>query len=186
METKEIEYNIEWAKNQVLPEFLLFYGHYSKDNKITKSCLSQWWPCKFNANGIVYNCAEQYMMSEKAKLFKDEETYQMILKETSQNIIKSYGRKIKNFNDEVWNKNKVNIVVQGNILKFSQNEDLKQFLIGTGDKILVEASPTDKIWGIGLDQKNPDSRNPYKWRGENLLGFSLMKVRDIIKNKYII
>ena len=173
---------IKWAKNQVIPEFLHFYGHISRDNKITKSCLSQWWPCKFKSNGIVYNCAEQYMMSEKAKLFKDDEIYQLILQESSQKQIKAYGRKIKNFNDEEWNKHKINIVIQGNILKFSQNEDLKQFLIGTGDKILVEASPTDRIWGIGLDKNNPDSRNPYKWRGENLLGFSLMKVRDIIKS----
>ena len=181
MKYNQIEYNIEWAKNQVIPEILLFYGHTSKNNEITKSCLSQWWPCKFKSNGIEYNCTEQYMMSEKAKLFKDEEAYQLIIKETSQKKIKEYGRKIKNFNDEEWNKNKINIVVQGNILKFSQNEDLKQFLIDTGDKILVEASPTDKIWGIGLDQYNPDSRNPLKWKGQNLLGFSLMKVRDIIK-----
>ncbi len=183
MEIKGLEYNLEWAKNQVIPEFVLFYGHTSKDNKITKSCLSQWYPCKFNSNGIEYNCAEQYMMSEKAKLFKDDKMYQLILKETSQKKIKGYGRKIKNFNSEEWDKNKINIVVQGNILKFSQNEDLKQFLIETGDKILVEASPTDRIWGIGLDQYDPDSRNPLKWKGENLLGFSLMKVRDIIKNQ---
>ncbi len=183
MEKIENEYNIEWAKNQVIPEFVLFYGHFSRNNEITKSCLSQWWPCKFKSNGIEYNCAEQYMMSEKAKLFKDEEIYKLILKETSQKRIKGYGRKIKNFNDEEWNKKKVNIVIQGNLLKFSQNEDLKKFLIGTGDKILVEASPYDKIWGIGLAKDNPDSFNPYKWKGENLLGFSLMKVRDIIKNQ---
>ena len=181
MEKKEIEYNLEWAKNQVIPEFVLFYGHKSKT--ITKSCLSQWWPCKFKSNGIKYNCAEQYMMSEKAKLFKDEESFQLIMQENSQKKIKEYGRLIKNFNDEEWNKHKINIVVQGNLLKFSQNEDLKQFLIGTGDKILVEASPTDRIWGIGLDKNNPDARNPLKWKGENLLGFYLMKVRDIIKSK---
>ena len=182
MESK-IKYNVEWAKNEVIPEFLFFWGHHSKNNKITKSCLSQWWPCKFKSNNIEYNCAEQYMMSEKAKLFKDEETYQLILKERSQKTIKHLGRLIKNFNDKEWNKNKIKIVVQGNILKFSQNEELKNYLIETGDKILVEASPYDKIWGIGLDENNPDARNPYKWKGENLLGFSLMEVRDIIKNK---
>ena len=113
--------------------------------------------------------------------FNNEETYQLILKETSQKKIKGLGRLIKNFNDEEWNKHKISIVVQGNILKFSQNEELKNFLIGTGNKILVEASPYDRIWGIGIDENNPYVTNPHKWKGENLLGFSLMKVRDIIK-----
>ena len=182
METK-IKYTVEWAKNEVIPEFLFFWGHHNKNNKITKSCLSQWWPCKFKSNNIEYNCAEQYMMSEKAKLFKDEKAYQLIIKESSQAKIKKLGRLIKNFNDEEWNINKIDIVLEGNILKFSQNEELKNFLIETGDKILVEASPYDKIWGIGLDENNPDAKNPYKWKGENLLGFTLMEVRDIIKSK---
>ena len=180
---KKIKYNVEWAKNEVIPEFLFFWGHKSKNNKVTKSCLSQWWPCTFKSNNIEYNCAEQYMMSEKAKFFKDEETYQLIMKESSPNKIKQLGRLVKNFNYEEWKKNKVNIVVQGNILKFSQNEELKKFLIETGDKILVEASPYDRIWGIGLNENNPDAKNPFKWKGENLLGFSLMEVRDIIKSK---
>ena len=178
---KSIEYNIEWAKQQVIPEFIFFWKHYNNKKFLTKSCLSQFFPCKFKSNDIEYNCAEQYMMSEKAKLFKDEEIYQLILKETSPDKIKRLGRQIKNFNNREWDKNKLNIILQGNILKFSQNEDLKKFLIETGDKILVEASPYDKIWGIGLDQKNPDARNPHKWNGLNLLGFTLMKVRDIIK-----
>ena len=182
MENK-IKYDIERAKNQVIPEFIFFWGHKSYNNIVRKSCLSQWWPCKFKSNDIEYNCAEQYMMSEKAKLFKDEKTYQLILKETSQAKIKHLGRLIKNFNEIEWNKNKINIVVKGNLLKFTQNEELKNFLIETGDKILVEASPKDTIWGIGLDENNPNAKNPYKWKGLNLLGFSLMEVRDIIKNK---
>ena len=177
------KYNVEWAKNQVIPEFIFFYSHKSYDNKITKGCLSQFWPCKFKSNNIEYNCAEQYMMSEKAKLFKDEQTYQLILKETIQGKIKKLGRQVKNFNKEVWDKNKENIVINGNILKFSQNEKLKKFLIETGDKILVEASKNDSIWGIGLEESNPDVKYPSKWKGQNLLGFSLMLVRDIIKNK---
>ncbi len=122
-------------------------------------------------------------MSEKAKLFNDQEIYQLILKDNVQAKIKKLGRQVKNFNKEIWDKNKENIVVNGNVLKFSQNEDLKDFLIETGDKILVEASPHDKIWGIGMDANNPDVYDPNKWKGENLLGFSLMQVRDIIKNK---
>ncbi len=177
------KYNVEWAKNQVIPEFIFFWGHHNKYNQITKSCLSQWYPCKFKSNNIEYNCAEQYMMSEKAKLFNDQEIYQLILKDNVQAKIKKLGRQVKNFNKEIWDKNKENIVVNGNVLKFSQNEDLKDFLIETGDKILVEASKTDTIWGIGLMERDPDSKFPSKWRGQNLLGFSLMHVRDIIKNK---
>ena len=179
----EIKYNVDWAKNQVIPEFVFFWGHKNHGKGITKHCLSQFYPCKFKKDGIVYNCAEQYMMSEKAKVFKDEETYQLILNEREPAQIKKYGRQIKNFNDEEWNKHKNKVVVEGNVLKFSQNEDLKEFLIETGDKILVEASPHDRIWGIGIDANNPDANNPHKWKGENLLGFSLMEVRDIIKNK---
>ena len=123
------------------------------------------------------------MMSEKAKLFKDEEIYQLIMKESVQDKIKKLGRQIKNFNNEEWDKNKEKIVVNGNILKFSQNEDLKNYLIETGDKILVEASKFDHIWGIGLEESNPDAKYPSRWKGQNLLGFSLMLVRDIIKNK---
>ena len=174
------KYNREWAICQKEPEFIFFWGHKGKKDQISKSCLSQWWPCNFKANNIEYNCAEQYMMSEKAKLFHDEDIYNLILKEKFQWNIKSYGRKIKNFNDEIWNKNKFNIVVQGNILKFSQNEELKKFLVETGNKILVEASPYDKIWGIGMGIDEPDVKDPNKWKGENLLGFALMEVRDII------
>ena len=178
----QIKYDTEWAKCQVNPEFVFFWGHTSKNNQISKCCLSQFWPCQFKSNNIEYCCAEQFMMSEKAKLFKDEASYQLILKETSQPKIKQLGRLIKNFNEDEWNKNKIKIVVQGNILKFTQNEELKNFLLQTGNKILVEASPKDRIWGIGLDENDPNSKNPIKWRGQNLLGFSLMEVRDIIKN----
>ena len=177
-----IKYNVEWVKTQ-LPEFIFFYGHHSSNNMVTKACLRQWWPCKFKSDNIEYISAEQYMMAEKAKLFNDMNAYQLILQKEHPGDIKKLGRQIKNFNEEIWNKNKINIVVKGNILKFSQNEELKNFLIGTGDKVLVEASPHDQIWGIGMYAKDPNVTNPVKWRGQNLLGFSLMHVRDIIKNK---
>ena len=100
-------------------------------------------------------------------------TYQLILQKNSPGEIKKLGRQVKNFNGEIWDKNKMNIVIKENILKFSQNVELKNFLISTGDKILVEAAPHDKIWGIGMDANDPDVKNPFKWKGQNLLGFSL-------------
>ena len=180
---ENVVYNLDWVKQNVDKGFIFFWGHHQKGNKITHTCLSQWYPCSFKADGITYNCAEQYMMSEKAKLFKDEETRQQILLEKDQKKIKDLGRKIKNFTHDLWVQNNSKIVIQGNVYKFSQNEDLKKYLLETRDKILVEASPEDKIWGIGLDVKNPDVNDPNKWNGTNLLGFSLMKVRDIVRNE---
>ena len=176
-------YNLDWAKKNINKGFVFFWGHKQKGNEITQTCLSQWYRCNFKADGIIYNCAEQYMMAEKAKLFKDEETRQKILIETEQKTIKSLGREVKNFNHDLWGNNNTKIVVQGNLYKFGQNEDLKKYLLETGDKILVEASPLDKIWGIGLGVESLDVNDPNKWKGTNLLGFSLMKVRDVLKNE---
>ncbi len=130
-------------------DFLFFWGHTVKD-EITKSCFSQWFPCQFEENGIVYKTAEQYMMAHKAKLFDDNEILEKILKSETPNEAKSLGRKVKNFDSEVWDEHKYEILKQANILKFSQNQELKDFLLSTYDKILVEASPYDTIWGIGM------------------------------------
>jgi len=94
---------------------------------------------------------------------------------------KALGRKIKGFDHNIWNKNKVNIVVKGNVAKFSQNKKLKDFLLSTGDKVLVEASPEDIIWGIGFGEEDSEARNPRAWKGENLMGFALMEVRDMLR-----
>jgi ribA/ribD-fused uncharacterized protein len=120
------------------------------------------------------------MMAQKAKLFNDQQIFDMIIKKESPKDVKELGRQIKNFDAALWDKNKYQIVVQGNCLKFSQNESLKQFLIQTKDKVLVEASPVDIIWGIGLTEDSPNAKNPIEWRGENLLGFVLMEVRNKI------
>ena len=121
------------------------------------------------------------MMAEKARLFKDEYSLKKILSETSQKNIKALGRGVKGFSDKVWNENKVKIVYRGNIAKFSQNRYLYNILMSTGDKVLVEASPWDRIWGIGMASDNPNVTDPRKWRGENLLGFTLMRVREYLK-----
>ena len=171
------DYLLKLGENR--PELLLFYGH-KVTNPVTETCLSQWYPCKFEVDNITYTSAEQYMMAEKAKLFGDEEIRTQILNTSDPRKCKALGRKVKNFDKDLWNQNKIQIVNQGNKEKFMQNDTLKQFLLSTGDKVLVEASPTDRIWGIGLGKNNPDALDPAKWRGKNLLGFSLMNVRESI------
>lgn len=122
-------------------------------------------------------------MAEKARLFNDEDTRRQILESTNPSDIKKLGRKVKNFDDEVWNKHSHSIVLKGNIHKFYQNENLLEYLISTGKKILVEASPYDKIWGIGMNQAEAFECTPHEWRGKNKLGFILMEVRDILQER---
>ena len=161
-------------------EFLFFWGHTVKD-EITKACFSQWFLLQFEENGMKYPTAEHYMMAGKARLFNDNKTLEEILKSDSPNQAKSLGRKVKNFDPKVWDEQKYEIVRRANLLKFSQNEAFKEFLLSTNDKILVEASPYDTIWGIGMLETDPKAQNPSLWNGENLLGFALMEVRDELR-----
>lgn len=178
-----MEYNVEYIINQFDKtsrlKYLFFWGHHpSKDGTITKSCLSQWYECSFIVDGIVYHTAEQYMMSQKAKLFDDDITFQRIMNANHPNEFKKLGREVKNFDINVWEANRYKIVLNGNLNKFSQNENIKKFLLNTNNRILVEASPYDTIWGIGLSSDTPNIENPHTWKGLNLLGFALMQVRD--------
>ena len=164
-------------------KFLFFWGHQpSKDGSITKSCFSQWWKSDFSEDGILFSSAEQYMMAGKAKLFKDDACLQLIQNTRDPKECKKLGRKIKNFDDSIWNENKYSIVKQANLLKFSQDKDLQDYLKSTEAKVIVEASPYDRIWGIGMNQNDPRAMDPKQWQGENLLGFALMEVRDVLSN----
>ena len=136
---------------------------------------SQWYKAPMVEDGVRYNCCEQYMMAQKALLFNDHKTYDMIMRDGNPANMKKYGRMVRNFNDAVWNEKKFDIVKRGNYLKFSQNSELKEMLLDTDDDILVEASPYDGVWGI----KSTESRY---WNGENLLGFAIMEVRDLERN----
>lgn len=163
-------------------EYIYFWGHHpKKDGSISKSCFSQWWKSSFNVGHVKYLFMEQYMMAEKARLFGDKEIEEKIMSCNNPNEIKGLGRKVKNFDEEIWNNIKYSIVVNGNYNKFIQNEKLKTFLLSTEDKILVEASPYDNVWGIQMSEEDVDIKNPKLWRGENLLGFALMEVRNEIK-----
>lgn len=163
-------------------DYLFFWGHQpSKDGSIIKTCMSQWWPAAFEENGFVYQTAEHYMMAGKAKLFNDRVIFEKILSKSSPKEVKDLGRQIQHFDPAVWDAHKYSIVKQGNYLKFSQNERLTDFLVQTGTKVLVEASPVDPVWGIGLAEDNATAQDPAQWKGENLLGFALMEVRDELK-----
>jgi ribA/ribD-fused uncharacterized protein len=121
---------------------------------------------------------EQYMMAEKAKLFKDSKILEKIMESNTPKQIKALGRIVKNFDESVWKQNRYSIAIKGNLNKFSQNKNLKKFLLGTKNKVIVEASPYDKIWGIGMCTDDKSIENPLFWKGKNLLGFALMEVRD--------
>jgi ribA/ribD-fused uncharacterized protein len=163
----------------VILTVIFFWGHQpTKNGKVTNSCFSQWWMSDFRVDLNTYCCMEQYMMEEKARLFGDKDIEKEIMECKDQKTIKELGRKVRNFDEEIWNNVKYSIVLNGNYNKFIQNDDLREFLISTGDKILVEASPYDKIWGIGISADNEKITNPLSWKGQNLLGFALMEVRD--------
>lgn len=161
--------------------FVFFWGHQSNKDNIGKSCLSQWWPCKFEKDSIKYNSAEQWMMAEKARLFADFDVLEQVLKLNDPKKIKSLGRQVSFFDEDVWNFRSYDIVKEGNFLKFSQNPELKKYLLSTENKILVEASPVDTIWGIGMKQNDDGVEDSMNWKGQNLLGFALMEVRDRLR-----
>ena len=182
---KTMKYNVETIKqiisNDPDVKFVYFWGEKPGKNGVTESCLSQWYDVAFEVEGVVYHTAEQYMMAQKALLFNDEEVFGEIMAATSPRDYKKLGRKIRNFESKVWDEKKYEIVVNGNKAKFSQNPELKEYLLSTGNAILAEASPYDKIWGIGLYPSNAAKGTVEDWRGENLLGFALMEVRDSLK-----
>jgi ribA/ribD-fused uncharacterized protein len=172
-----MKYNIE----NTIPEskFLFFWGHQpNKDESISKTCFSQWWLSSFEVDNVIYKTAEHWMMAKKAELFKDNEVLARIIKANSPAEAKKLGREVKNYNENLWLAARFEIVKEGNYHKFIQNPELKTFLLNTKNRVLVEASPVDAIWGIGMASDDKDVMNPKKWKGLNLLGFALMEVRD--------
>ncbi|AKU93524.1 GTP cyclohydrolase II [Labilithrix luteola] len=159
-------------------DFLFFWGHTPKSpGRVDASCLSQWFPAPFVIDGVRYATAEHFMMAEKARLFGDDDALSNILAAKSPPEAKALGRTVRNYDDDAWSAARVDAVVRGNLAKFGQDEALGAFLRSTGRRILVEASPHDRIWGIGLGGSNPAAQQPSQWRGQNLLGFALTEVR---------
>jgi ribA/ribD-fused uncharacterized protein len=156
-----------------------FWGHtVPPDGRATRACLSQWYPAPFCVDGVHYATAEHWMMAEKARLFGDEATCARILAANSPGAAKAFGREVAGFDAARWDAAKFEIVVRGNRAKFAAHPELAAWLARTGRKVLVEASPVDAIWGIGLAADDPAAKDPARWRGPNLLGFALMDVRD--------
>lgn len=153
----------------------------SWDGRMTTGCFSQWWRADFYCNGQKFSCMEQMMMASKARLFGDEDVFRKIMQSDDPAEMKKLGRLVRNFDNAVWNKRKFNCILVGNYCKFASNPELREYLLSTGDEILAEASPYDCVWGIGLDADNACASDPDQWRGENLLGFALMQVRDEIR-----
>ena len=139
---------------------------------------SQWYNANMEIGGIKYNTCEQYMMHQKALLFEDEEVANAIMREPNPREQKALGRKIRNFDDQKWKQNCMRIVYEANLAKFTQNQELKAALLSTRDRILVEASPKDFIWGIGMHYDDEGVDNPANWKGTNLLGQAITLVKQ--------
>ncbi|XP_033637222.1 N-glycosidase YbiA-like [Asterias rubens] len=148
-----------------------------------KSPFSQFYPAEFTVDGVKYMHAEQYMMHQKAVLFGDDSIAEQMLQEVNPPACKALGRKVQGFDQQRWNDNRCIIVKKGNFAKFSQNPDLKRLILDTDGTVLVEASPRDCIWGIGLGADNPKAQRKATWRGKNLLGYALTEVREQLKQE---
>lgn len=164
-------------------KYVFFWGHRpQRDGSIGTGCLSQWWPSAFTVDGVRFATAEHYMMWRKALLFGDEESAVRIVAASHPRQAKMLGRRVRGFDERTWVDERRAIVRDASVAKFGQRPELRDFLLGTGERILVEASPTDRIWGIGLAATDDRTADPERWRGLNLLGFALMAAREQLRN----
>lgn len=163
-------------------KYLHFWGHRPRpDGRVGASCLSQWWPSPFTVDGVTYATAEHWMMAGKARLFGDGDALARVLAAGHPSQAKKAGRLVRGFDEEVWTRERFGIVVEGSVRKFSADAELRGFLLGTGERVLVEASPVDRVWGIGLAADDVAAGDPERWRGPNLLGFALMAARGVLR-----
>lgn len=159
-------------------KFLFFWGHRPpRDGGLGPACLSQWWPTRFTVDGVDYPSSEHYMMAAKARLFGDDTAAARILNAPHPGAAKALGRQVVGFEEATWIEHRYAIVRRASLAKFGQDARLGGYLRTTGDRVLVEASPVDRIWGIGLSAEDPRAGNPSRWPGRNLLGFALMDTR---------
>lgn len=162
-------------------KFLFFWGHRPPPGGgVGPGCLSQWWPAPVVLDGVVHPTAEHRMMVAKARLFGDEAVAERILAARHPGEAKALGRSVAGFDEARWAAHRYAIVVEASVAKFRQHPELGAYLRATGGRTLVEASPLDRVWGIGLTADAPDAARPSAWPGRNLLGFALMDARDAL------
>lgn len=167
-------------------DIILFYGHHAKTPGVVgKHVFSQWWPAPFTVDGITYPTAEHWMMVGKARMMDDEAMVEKILADPDPATAKLLGRHITPWDEAAWVGIRLDVVAQGNFHKFYQNKALGDFLVGTGNAVIAEASPNDKIWGIGMKADDPRALRPIQWDGLNLLGIALMIARaDVMLKRH--
>lgn len=145
--------------------------------------LSNWYMSDFTVDGVAFTSAEQYMMYSKAVLFGDEEISKQILNTDDVSEIRALGRKVKNYDDTVWSGMRHIIVYNGLLEKFRQNAEIRDKLLSTSDDILAETTARDRIWATGMSISDNACFDPHKWKGQNLLGFALMCVREQLRKE---
>ena len=175
--TDEEDYEIEFGVLQKEGAAMICFHNPDEEN----GYLSNWFLSEFTVDGITFSSMEQYMMYKKAVLFKDQITAEKILQTDDVAEIKALGRTVQNFDDKVWTKEREEIVYNGVLEKFRQNPELAEKLEKTGEEIIAECAVKDRIWGIGLSMKDESRLSVDKWRGQNLLGKILMRVREDIR-----
>lgn len=162
-------------------DFLAFWGHRPRRPRtIDEACLSQWWPALFELDGVRYCSAEQFMMAEKARTMGDETARRQIMATDDPHHAKRIASQVRNFDESLWRSERLGVALRGSVAKFSSDTRLREFLVGTGPRVLVEASPHDLVWGIGVRPDDERVCDPYRWRGQNLLGFTLMRARLLL------
>lgn len=164
--------------------YVHFWGHRPRrDGSVGPGCFSQWWPSPFSVDGTVYATAEHWMMAGKARLFGDAEAEARVIAAGDPQQAKKAGRSVRGFDEEEWLRHRFGLVVEGSVHKFARHPELGACLLGTGSRVLVEASPLDRVWGIGLAAGDEAAADPARWRGLNLLGFALMEARQRLAAK---
>ncbi|MFF5717904.1 NADAR family protein [Streptomyces buecherae] len=169
---------VERAAQSERFKYVYFWGHQPRRaGSVGAECFSQWFPSPFVVDRVTYATAEHWMMAGKARLFGDAEAERQVIAAPHPGQAKEIGRSVRGFDDALWRERRFELVVEGSVEKFGQRPELRDYLLSTGTRVLVEASPVDRIWGIGLSADDERAAVPHQWEGQNLLGFALMEAR---------
>ena len=181
-----MRYHLTWLIDKFdkgqSPGIIFFSDHSKKQSSpYGEHMFSQWYPSPFSVNEIVYKSAGHWMMARKALLFGDRKAFKRIIEADRLEEVRIVSHMVNNFDEATWSERKYDIVREGNFHKFNQGKKLRERLLNTGTAILAEANPADNVWGIGLSQDSRNAKDPYAWKGLNLLGFALMEIREYLR-----